>query len=107
MARFDLHQAPTLFTCTAAKSHGTHPFQLSFNTVIAEISVCLNVSHSSVREFSHATNFHTAMEVSHTLIYVHGFRMLLIFILSAKSTKYTKFNLCTKISAITVDAKVQ
>ena len=30
--------------------------------------------------------------VSDTLVYVYGFRMLLNFVLSAKSTKYTKLN---------------
>ena len=47
------------------------------NTVIAEIFVSVNISYSSVRELSYAINFHTARTVSHTLLYVHGFRMLL------------------------------
>ena len=37
-------------------------------------------------------NFGTATLVSATLAYVYGFCMLLNFVLSAKSTKYTKLN---------------
>ena len=62
------------------------------NTVIAEIFVRVKISYSSVREFSYTINFRTLKAVSHTLVYVQGFRMLLIFVLSAKSTKYTKLN---------------
>ena len=61
-------------------------------TVIAEIFVRVKISYSSVREFSYAINFRTLKPVSRTLVYVQGFRMLLIFVLSAKSTKYTKLN---------------
>ena len=45
-----------------------------------------------VRELSYAINFRTATAVSHTFGYGHGFRVLLNFVLSAKSTKYTKLN---------------
>ena len=62
------------------------------DTVIAEIFVRVKISYSSVREFSYAINFRTLKAVSHTLVYAQGFRMLLIFVLSAKSTKYTKLN---------------
>ena len=62
------------------------------STVIAEILVRAKISYSSVRELSYAINFRTARAVSHTLLYLHGFRMLLIFVLSAKSTKNTKLN---------------
>ena len=62
------------------------------STVIAEIFVRVKISYSGVREFSYAINFRTLKPVSHTLAYVQGFRMLLIFVLSAKSTKYTKLN---------------
>ena len=61
-------------------------------TVIAEIFVRVKISHSSVGELSFATNFRTARTVSHTLLYMHGFRMLLNFVLSAESTKSTKLN---------------
>ena len=60
------------------------------HTVIAEIFVRLKVSYSSIHELSYAIHFCTARAVSHALVYVHGFRMLLNFVLSAKGTKYTK-----------------
>ena len=74
----------------------------SFSTVIAEIFVRVKFSHSSVRELSYAINFRTARTVSHTLLYVHGFRMLLNF--RTFSRKYKKYEIKsrTKISAITV-----
>ena len=51
--------------------------------------------NSCVRELSHAINFRTARTVSHTLLHVHGFRMLLNFVLSAESTKLIAYeNLC-------------
>ena len=59
-------------------------------TVIAEIFV--KISYSSVRRISYAINFRTARTVSHTLVYVHGLRVLQHFVLSAKSTKSTKLN---------------
>ena len=62
------------------------------NTGIAEISVRVKISYSSVHKLSYAVNFRTARAVSNTLVNMHGFRMLLIFIFSAKSTKYTKLN---------------
>ena len=37
-------------------------------------------------------NYRTARAVSHTLVYVHGFRMLQNFVCSAKSTKNTKLS---------------
>ena len=50
------------------------------------------ISYSSVGRLSYARNFRTAMVVSDALVYVYGFRMLLNFVHSAKSTKYTKLN---------------
>ena len=61
-------------------------------TIIGEIFVRVKISYSSVPQLSYATNFRTAKVVSHALVYVQGFRMLLNFVLSAKSTKYTKLN---------------
>ena len=61
-------------------------------TVIAEIFVRIKISYSSACRVSYAGNFRTATVVSDTLVYVYGFRMLLNFVLSAKSTKYTKLN---------------
>ena len=61
-------------------------------TVIAEIFVRVKISYSSVCQLSYARNFRTATVVSDTHAYVYGFRMLLNFVLSAKSTKYTKLN---------------
>ena len=61
-------------------------------TVIAEIFVRVKISYSSVCQLSYARNFRTATVVSDTLVHVNGFRMLLNFVLSAKSTKYTKLN---------------
>ena len=63
---------------------------LKLITVMAEISVCVKISYPGVREVSYAINFHTARTVSHTLVYVHGFRMLLNFELSAKSMMYIR-----------------
>ena len=62
------------------------------NTVIAEIFVRVKISYSSACRLSHARNFRTATVMSDTLVYVYGFRMLLNFVLPAKSTKYTKLN---------------
>ena len=61
-------------------------------TVIAEIFVRVKISYSGVCQLSYARNFRTATVVSDTHAYVYGFRMLLNFVLSAKSTKYTKLN---------------
>ena len=61
-------------------------------TVIAEIFVRVKISYSSVCQLSYARNFRTATVVSDILVYVYGFRMLLNFVLPAKSTKYTKLN---------------
>ena len=61
-------------------------------TVIAEIFVRVKISYSSVCRLSYAGNFRTATVVSDTHAYVYGFRMLLNFVLSVKSTKYTKLN---------------
>ena len=61
-------------------------------TVIAEIFVRVKISYSSVCQISYARNFRTATVMSDTHAYVYGFRMLLNFVLSAKSTKYTKLN---------------
>ena len=58
------------------------------HTVIAEIFVRVKISFSiaSVRELSYAINFRTSRAVSHTPVYAQSFRMLLIFVLTAKST---------------------
>ena len=61
-------------------------------TVIAEMFVRVKILYSSVHELSYAIHFRTARMVSHTLLYGHGFRMLLNFVLSAESTKSTKLN---------------
>ena len=61
-------------------------------TVIVEFFVRVKISYSSVPQLSYATNFRTAPVVSHALVCMHGFRLLLNFVLSAKSTKYTKLN---------------
>ena len=66
------------------------------STLIAEIFVRVKISYSSVRELLYAVNFRTARAVSHTLLYLHGFRMLLHFVLSAESTKRTKLNCVRK-----------
>ena len=66
------------------------PWTLS--TVIAEIFVRVKMSYSSVCQLSYARNFRTATVVSDTHACVYGFRMLLNFVLSPKSTKYTKLN---------------
>ena len=68
------------------------PKALKEATVIAEIFVRVKISYSSVCRLSYARNFRTATVVSDTHEYVYGFRMLLNFVLSAKSTKYTKSN---------------
>ena len=74
-------------------SHILASFHIFFLfTVIAEIFVCVKISYSGVRELSYAINFRTARMVSHTLLYVYGFRMLLNFILPAEDTKSTKLN---------------
>ena len=65
---------------------------VNLGTVIAEIFVRVKISYSSVCQLSYARNFRTATVVSDTHAYVYGFRMLLNFVLSAKSTKYTKLN---------------
>ena len=69
-----------------------------WTTVIAEIFVRVKISYSSVCQLSYARNFRTATVVSDTHAYVYGIRMLLNFVLSAKSTKYTTLiayeNLC-------------
>ena len=62
------------------------------SAVIAEIFVRVKISYSSVRELSYAISFRTERTVAHTLLYVHGFRMLLNFVRSAESTKSTKLN---------------
>ena len=62
-------------------------------TVIAEIFVRVKNSYSSVCQLqSYARHFRTVTVVSDTHAYVYGFRMLLNFVLYAKSTKYTKLN---------------
>ena len=63
-----------------------------FTTVIAEIFVRVKISYSGVCQLSYARIFRTATVVSDTHAYVYGFRMLLNFVLSAKSTKCTKLN---------------
>ena len=64
--------------------------QIVSRKLLTNCFVRIKISYSSVRDLSYALNFHTARTVSHTLLYVHGFRMLLNFVLSAKSTKSTK-----------------
>ena len=71
---------------------GAYWKSLDRTTVIAEIFVREKISYSGVCRLSYAGNFRTATVVSDTLVYVYGFRMLLNFVLSAKSTKYTKLN---------------
>ena len=66
--------------------------KVKFHTVIAEIFVRVKILYSSAPELSYAINFRTATAMSHTLVCVHSFHMLLNFVLSAKSTKYTKLN---------------
>ena len=75
-----------------ATNFHNHIFSWFLNTVIAEIFVRVKNLYSSVCRLSYARNFRTATVVSDTLVYVYGFRMLLNFVLSAKSTKYTKLN---------------
>ena len=77
---------------SGAIPHGMIPVSVALNTVIAEIFVRVKISYSSVCRLSYARNFRTATVVSDTHAYVYGFRMLLNFVLSAKSTKYTKLN---------------
>ena len=60
--------------------------------IVIAIFVRENISYSSVRELSYTINFRTARAMSHTLVCVHGFCMLLNFVLSAKRKKYTKLN---------------
>ena len=73
---------------TMKHTHTNHPnCKYTQGTVIAEIFVRVKISYSSVRELSYAINFRTVRTVSNTLLYVHGFRMLLNFVLSAESTK--------------------
>ena len=59
-------------------------------TVIAEIIVCVKFSYSGLLELSHTINFRIAGTGSHTLVCMHGFLVLLNFVLSAKSTKQMK-----------------
>ena len=66
-------------------------FSFSF-TVIAEIFVRVKISYSSDRELSYAINFHTARMMSHTLVCVQNFRMLLNFVHSAKKYEIQKLN---------------
>ena len=70
-------------------------------TVIAEIFVRVKISYSSACQLSYARNFRTSTVVSETHAYVYGFRVLINFVLSANSTKYTKL-MRTKIGGITV-----
>ena len=67
------------------------------DTIIAEIFVYVKSSHANVSEFLYATELHTARAVSHTLVYVHRFRMRKHFVLSVKSMKYTKLNCVRKL----------
>ena len=86
---FTLHliAVPQLYTVSMYRVWGR-----GMTTVIAEIFVFVKISHSSVRELSYAISFRTARTVPHTLLYMHGFRMLLNFVFSAESTKSTKLN---------------
>ena len=54
--------------------------QTFFTTVIAEIFARVKNSYSSLCGLSCAINFRTARAESHTLVYVHGFRMLQNFV---------------------------
>ena len=70
-------------------THTNHPnCKHRQGTVIAEIFVRVKISYSSIRELSYAINFRTARTVSNTTLYVHGFRMLPNFVLSAENTKF-------------------
>ena len=48
-------------------------------------------------KLSYAINFRTVRAVSHTLVYMHSFRMLLNLVLLAKSTKNTQLNRVRKV----------
>ena len=68
----------------------------TLSTVITKIFIRVKISCSSVGQLSYTINFCTATVVSDSLVYVYGFRMLLNFILSAKSTKSTNLNCVRK-----------
>ena len=74
------------------KSDWTSLNCLERHTVIAEIFVWVKVSYTSVLELLYAINFRRARTVSHTLVCVHAFRVLLNFMLSAKRASKTKLN---------------
>ena len=71
-----------LHTCSAVKN-----LYVKCHILTAEMFVLVKISYSSVRELSCGINVRTARTVSHTLLYVHGFRTLLNFVLSVESTK--------------------
>ena len=75
------------------------------STVITEIFVRVKISYSGVRELSYAINFRTARAVSHTLVYVHAFRVQLNFVLSAKSTKLNRVRIVCNYSIMSKRTK--
>ena len=81
-----------LHTCSAVKN-----LYVKCNMLIAEIFVLVKISHSSVRELSCGINVRTARTVSHTLLYVHGFRTLLNFVLSVEGANSTKLTRVRKV----------
>ena len=68
-------------------------FEKKKNLLLSQkVSVRVKIPYSSVLKLSYAINFRTTRAMSQTLVCVHGFRVLLNFVLSAKSAKYTKIN---------------
>ena len=61
-------------------------------TEITENFARVKMLYSSVCELSYPVKFRTARAVSHALVNVYGVRMLITFVPTAKSTKYTKIN---------------
>ena len=78
---------------------------LQSTTVIAEIFVRVKISYSSVRELSYATNFRTVRAVSHSLAYMHGFRLLLKFCTFSQKYEIYEIKSRMKVSAITVSCR--
>ena len=68
-----------LLSCYSARILSALLCHEAASTVIAEIFVRVKISYSSARELSYAINFRTARAMSHTLVCVHSFRMLLNF----------------------------
>ena len=85
-----LHRAVYLFPSFSQFLEAFVWLQSQNITVIAEIFVRVKSSYSTVHQISYTINVRTAVLVSCTLVHLHGFRMLLNFVLSTKSTKYAK-----------------